>query len=85
MYELYSNIGNKVCALAKFCGICGVICAVLGLIAALYGFMDSYEEFFIFGIFAAITGTLSLVSSWPLYAFGQITNDIHEMKNKINA
>lgn len=85
MKKLYSNIGDKVCKVAKFCGFIGLVCAIIGLCALLFGFMDSEDELMLFGGIAAFFGILSLVSSWPLYAFGQITNDVHAMRTNAPA
>ena len=80
MNKLYSNIGNKVCAVAKVCGFIGVACTVIGLFCLVFWFSSSDDEFLVFGSFLSISGIVSLISSWPLYAFGQITNDIHAMR-----
>ena len=80
---MFSNIGNKVCAVAKFCGYFGAICFLIGLGCTIFGFLDE-EDLIIVGIPAMFYGLLSIISSWPLYAFGQITSDIREIKENIN-
>ena len=77
MRKLYSNIGNKVCKLAKICGVIGIVCIVIGLILALY-YQSDLE--LIGGLVIIVLGVISLLGSWPMYAFGQITNDVHAMR-----
>ena len=85
MKKLYSNIGDKVCKVAQICGIIGVVCAVVGLICLLV-FVFGYERLALIpGVVLAILGIASLISSWPLYAFGQITNDVHAKRANVPA
>lgn len=71
---MYDNIGSKLRTVAMVCGIIGVIGAGIGLLALLTGGGA-------IGLAAIVSGLLALISSWPLYAFGQITDDIHAMRN----
>lgn len=71
---MYDNIGSKLRTVAMVCGIIGVIGAGIGLLALLSGGGA-------IGLAAIVSGLLALISSWPLYAFGQITDDIHAMRN----
>lgn len=80
MKNLYSNIGNKVCTVAKVCGFIGVVCAAIGLVVTLFAIMDGEDWLLIIGPACMVLGIVSLISSWPLFAFGQITNDIHAMR-----
>ena len=85
MNGLYKNIGDKVCKVAIFCGWLGVISIVIGLICLLL-WLDGDDVFMILGGAAICSGVLSIISSWPLYAFGQITNDVHAMRESgVNA
>ena len=79
MNNLYKNIGDKVCKWAVFCGWVGVFAVVIGMICMLL-WLDGDDVFMILGIACMASGVLSVISSWPLYAFGQITNDIHAMQ-----
>lgn len=80
MKGLYSNIGNKVCIVAKVCGFIGVASFVIGLICLTIWFFAYEDALLVFGPILMLWGIVSLISSWPLYAFGQITNDIHAMR-----
>ena len=80
--RLYSNIGNKVCKVAKVCGAIGIVCAIIGLICLIIGLCVGEIAAIIAGASAAVLGIMSLISSWPLYAFGQITNDVHAIRSK---
>jgi hypothetical protein len=80
MKKMYENIGSKLQAVAKFLGVLGIISIVLGIACVIFGI--DYDEYLIGGLLAAVTGIMSIISSWPLYAFGQITNDIAAIREK---
>lgn len=61
------------------CGIIGVICAGIGFLALVIADEEAL------GFAAIVSGLLALISSWPLYAFGQITDDIHAMRENAAA
>ena len=63
MEKLYTNIGGKLRTLAKICGAIGIVCFCIGVLILTLG----------------ILGLLCLISSWPLYAFGQLVDDVHKM------
>ena len=81
--NLYTNVGDKLCTVAKVCGFIGVVAAAIGLGATFLGIVVD-DDLLYTGIPALVSGLLSLISSWPLYAFGQITNDIQEMKKNVS-
>ena len=76
--KLYSNVGGKLQVIAKICGIVGLVCAAIGLLLMLYSGFD--DEMILAGVGCMVTGISCIVSSWPLYAFGQLVNDVHSMK-----
>ena len=80
--RLYSNIGDKVCAVAKICGIIGLISAAAGVVFFPIAWITQDSVFYALAPALAVSGFGLLISSWPLYAFGQITNDIQSLKNK---
>ena len=80
MKKLYSNIGDKVCKVAMVCGCIGIVCAIIGFFIWAG---NSFDE--IAGLILAAIGVFCLLSSWPLYAFGQITNDVHAMRTSAPA
>lgn len=75
---MYDNIGSKLRTVAMVCGIIGVIGAGIGFLALIAGGGAV-------GFAAIVSGLLALISSWPLYAFGQITDDIHAMRENAAA
>ena len=79
---MYSNIGEKIQKLAKICGIFGILCITGGLIFLVGLFLESEEWAWPIECGIILYGVLSFIGSWPLYAFGQITNDIHAMRTK---
>lgn len=82
---MFNNIGNKVCGVAKFCGFLGLIAMIIGGLMLIFAIMDG-EDFLLFtSPIVMASGLVCIISSWPLYAFGQITNDVREIKNKMNS
>jgi hypothetical protein len=80
--KMYSNIGDKLCKIAIGEGIVGLLSIVVGIVLAVAGLIDYYDELFIGGLIVAGSGIVVIISSWPLYAFGQITNDVHSISEK---
>ncbi len=80
MEEIYSNIGEKLCKLAKICGVFGIVCVAIGSIYLLYLF--SIEEGWAWPSACGIIlyGVISFIGSYFLYAFGQLTNDVHSIQ-----
>ena len=78
MEKMYSNIGKKLQMIAKICGVFGIICAVVGVAVACMDY-----DYLVIGISLIASGIASIAGSWPLYAFGQLTNDVHEIRNDI--
>ena len=81
MKAFYKNIGKKLQSLAKFIGGLGLVCVALGIVCMLFGIDD--DEFLIIGLISAGSGFATLISSWPLYAFGQITDDIAAIRASV--
>ena len=74
---LYSNVGKKIKTLALITGLIGMLAVVVGLFLLLIG-----DDLLIVGPIIAGSGLVLWVSTWPLYAFGQITDDIHNNAGK---
>lgn len=80
MKNLYSNIGDKVCKVAKVCGFIGLACTVIGALCLAIWYFAYEDAMLIVGPVLMILGLACLIGSWPMYAFGQITNDVHAMR-----
>ena len=75
--ELYGNIGTKIKNWAKWLFILEAISAIIGGI-----FLWGNEEI-LYGLLCMIAGPIvAFVSTWLLYAFGEITEDISLMRQK---
>ncbi|MDY3281525.1 hypothetical protein [Dysosmobacter sp.] len=79
---MYSNIGNKLQGLAKVIGTIGLIFSVVFVVLLAFALLDGEDELLLISLPGVVVGLTTLVSSWPLYAFGQITNDVREMRNR---
>lgn len=77
--KLYSNVGGKLQLIAKICGVVGLVCAAIGILVMLLTGFD--DEALLAGIICVVAGISCIVSSWPLYAFGQLVNDVHDMRS----
>lgn len=79
---MYENVGSKIMQIAKvlgivelaagfiiFCQSCSVNASIGSSGPAIYGWIF------------LILGALGFVFSWVLYGFGQLVDDIHNLKN----
>lgn len=74
---LYEDIGGKIKRMAKWTFIIEVIASIITGIALA---IDEYEGgYLLICIFGPI---VAWVSSWLLYAFGQIVEDVHAIRDK---
>ena len=77
---MYNNIGKKVRGLAMVLGwlllIAGLIVAYLKLVANGYSGDDTI------GWIGLALGAFGLISSWPLYAFGQLVDDTNAIRKQ---
>ena len=78
MFEnLYENVGAKIKGLAKWIFFLEALSAVISGIALL----ADGEVWF--GLLTLVLGpVVALASSWLLYAFGQLTEDTHDMRSQ---
>ena len=77
---MYDNIGGKIKGLAKGTFIVEAIAAIIIGIAML---ADGDEDLMIVGALTLICGPIvAWISSWVLYAFGQIVEDVRAIRNK---
>ena len=76
--NLYANIGGKIKTWAKWMFIIEAIGAIItGLIML---FAD--EELILYGLLILVFGPIvAWVSTWILYAFGELVEDIHAMRS----
>ena len=75
--NLYSNIGAKIKNFAKW------ICFVESISAIIVGITLIAEEEFLYGSLCLIAGPIvAFVSTWLLYAFSEMTEDIGLMRRK---
>ena len=74
---MYKDVGKKLMSLSKVIGwIFFIICLLLWLIYLTNG--ESSDNWMAWSFF--VGGLIGLASTWPMYAFGQLVDDIHEMK-----
>ena len=76
---MYSDVGKKIMGLAK---VCSWICLICGaLIWIIYLTDDSSYNNTVGWIWLAV-GVLTYISSWTVYGFGQLVDDVHAMRNQ---
>ena len=78
---MYDNIGGKIKGLAKAMFIFEAIGAVIT------GFVlcTADDDFILAGLLTLFCGPIvAWVSSWILYAFGELVEDVHAMRDKIS-
>lgn len=76
--KMYSNVGNKLRTLARLCGVIGIVCAAICVLAEVITMFDEFNG--IVAVSGLVLGLLCVVSSWPLYAFGQLVDDVHAIR-----
>lgn len=76
---MYSNVGNKLRTLARLCGVIGIVCAAICVLAEVITMFDEFNG--IVAVSGLVLGLLCVVSSWPLYAFGQLVDDVHAIRD----
>ncbi len=77
--KMYSNVGRKLRTLAKVCGVIGIVCAAICVLAEVVTMFDTFNG--IMAVSGLMLGLLCVVSSWPLYAFGQLVDDVHAIRD----
>ena len=76
---MYDNIGEKIKSLAKGTFITEAIIAII----TAFSLFASNDDLIIYALFLLVLGPIGAwISSWILYAFGEIVEDIHAMRNK---
>lgn len=91
MNVMYSNIGSKIKTLAK---VIGVLLAVSGVVAWIYFITNTYNYYSygnpvekrllttddLIGWISLICGLLGFCSSWLIFGFGQLVEDVSKFK-----
>ena len=79
---LYENIGYKIKTLAKWLFIIESIGCILTAIILPAASGDP-DDFILTSLLLAICGPIAaFVGSWVLYAFGELVEDVHALRNK---
>jgi len=80
----YSDIGGKIKRWAKWIFIVESICAIIaGICIILNALSYADESNAVWGILLIIFGPpVAFVSTWILYAFGQLVEDVHAMRDE---
>ena len=77
MNRFFKDVGKSV-------QILGIACWIIGLIGTVVGSILICDSDDILGIVTLIAGIALMLSALPIYAFGQITRDVREIKEKMN-
>lgn len=80
--KLYSNIGKKLRTLAVVIGLIGALAFVIGVICLIAALSTGGDGEVVLAIALVVFSVISVVASWPIYAFGQVTDDVHDMRSK---
>jgi len=76
---MYSNVGGKIKTLAK---VLAWFWLIVGAIAWLYLI---FNDLVVYGWISLGIGILEYIASWFTYGFGQLVEDVHEIRNKPSA
>lgn len=93
--NFYSDVGGSLQLLAKICGVLYLIMGILGVVAIVLGIIILLLQLFglippsfdplsllMAGLAIIVSALILAVSTWPLYAFGQITADLHAIRKE---
>ena len=81
--QLLAKIGGALCLVLGILGVVLILLGVLVLLLQLVGLIPSGFEptsLMLGGLIGVVSALLLAVSTWPLYAFGQITADLHAIR-----
>lgn len=73
---MYKNVGKKIMVLAQ---ACGWICLIGGGIAAISFFGEDEP---VAGWISLAVAAIGFISSWPLYGFGQMVDDVNAIRGQ---
>lgn len=95
VHGFYSDVGGKIQLVAKICGLIYLILGLLGvavmalsvvlLLLQLFGLIPPYFSalsLLLSGLIAVVSALVLAAGTWPLYAFGQITADVHAIRKE---
>ena len=75
---MYNDIGKKIKILAQ---VLGWILLIVGVIFALIYLTDSNSANDFIGGIGLVVGIVGFISSWFLYGFGQLVDDVRIIRN----
>ena len=81
--QLLAKIGGALCLVLGLLGVVLILLGVLVLLLQLVGLIPSGFEptsLMLGGLIGMVSALILAVSTWPLYAFGQITADLHAIR-----
>ena len=81
--QLLAKIGGALCLVLGILGVVLILLGVLVLLLQLVGLIPSGFEptsLMLGGLIGMVSALILAVSTWPLYAFGQITADLHAIR-----
>jgi len=84
MEKLYTDVGGKLMSFAKILGGVHLVLAALAFVFGFFTMFDDEELAFILMLSAVAIVVSGVITSWFIYAFGQIVNDVHSMKVKLS-
>ncbi len=76
---MFNNIGNKLRGVAIFFAVVAVIALGAGVICLPFAIEDF--EILIFALPCIGGGVFMLIGAWPIYALGQVANDVRYIRD----
>lgn len=75
---MYKNVGSKIQVMGQ---VIGWLLLIVGIILWIFKcIISGYRGDALIGWISLAAGVVGFFSSWILYAFGQIVNDIHALR-----
>ncbi len=83
--KMYGNVGKKIQKLGFVIGMFLLIAGIATCVIMLSMANEIRDQDMIWAFIAPVLGVLGFVGSWITYAFGQLVDDIHAIREKMDA
>ena len=75
---MYENVGRKIQIIGQ---VCGWLLLIAGIVLWIFMcFISGYSDDIIIGWISLAGGVVGFISSWFIYAFGQLVDDVHNIR-----
>ena len=82
---MYNNIGGKICGLARFFAVIGIITSVIAGIVLMSNARYGGAIMSIYGLLVMTIGSvIAWIASWCLYGFGELISKADDINDRLS-